>query len=101
MVNAEVTASGELSLEGQIVGRLQGFRFAPEANVGEEAVKLDAPEIATAIAQEFEVRANRLSEAVDSSLVLANDGAIRWLGDPIAKIAAGDKLLEPRALLLA
>jgi ATP-dependent RNA helicase SUPV3L1/SUV3 len=101
MVNAEVTASGELSLEGQIVGRLQGFRFAPEANVGEEAVKLDAPEIATAIAQEFEVRANRLSEAVDSSLVLANDGAIRWLGDPVAKIAAGDKLLEPRALLLA
>jgi ATP-dependent RNA helicase SUPV3L1/SUV3 len=101
MVNAEVTASGELSLEGQIVGRLQGFRFTPEANAADEPVKLDAPEIATAIAQEFEVRANRLSEAVDSALVLANDGAIRWLGDPIAKIAAGDKLLEPRALLLA
>jgi ATP-dependent RNA helicase SUPV3L1/SUV3 len=101
MVNAEVTASGELSLEGQIVGRLQGFRFTPEANAGDEPVKLDAPEIASAIAQEFEVRANRMSEAVDSALVLANDGAIRWLGDPIAKIAAGEKLLEPRALLLA
>ena len=59
------------------------------------------PTAASAIAQEFEVRANRLSEAVDSALVLANDGAIRWLGDPVAKIAAGDKLLAPRALILA
>ncbi|HLH50759.1 MAG TPA: helicase, partial [Roseiarcus sp.] len=29
------------------------------------------------------------------------DGAIRWLGDPIAKLVAGEKLLQPRALILA
>jgi ATP-dependent RNA helicase SUPV3L1/SUV3 len=100
MVNAEVTSGGELSFEGQIVGRLQGFRFTPETN-GVEPVESQNGGIAGALAQEFEVRANRLSEAVDSALVLANDGAIRWLGDPVAKIAAGDKLLAPRALILA
>ena len=101
MVDAAVTAGGELSLDGQIVGRLQGFRFTPEVSAGAEPVSVDHADVAAVIAQEFEVRANRLSEAVDSALVLANDGAIRWLGDPVAKIAAGDKLLAPRALLLA
>src|ERR1700736_123406 len=101
MVNAEVTSGGELSFEGQIVGRLQGFRFTPETNGGGESVKPENFDVAAALAQEFDVRANRLSEAVDSALVLANDGAIRWLGDPVAKIAAGDTLLAPRALILA
>ncbi|WP_158813562.1 hypothetical protein [Methylocapsa sp. S129] len=101
MVNAEVTSGGELSFDGQIVGRLQGFRFTPEVVLDAERAKIDESDIASAISQEFEVRANRFSEAVDSALVLANDGAIRWLGDPVAKIAAGDKLLAPRALILA
>jgi ATP-dependent RNA helicase SUPV3L1/SUV3 len=101
MVSAEVTPSGELSFEGQIVGRLQGFRFTPETNVDAERPRVADADIASATAQEFEVRANRFSEAVDAALVLANDGAIRWLGDPVAKIAAGEKLLAPRALILA
>ncbi len=101
MVNAEVSSGGELSFEGHIVGKLQEFRFTPEANNGEDAAKVDGADLSTALGQEFEVRANRLSEAVDSALVLANDGAIRWLGDPVAKIASGDKLLAPRALILA
>jgi ATP-dependent RNA helicase SUPV3L1/SUV3 len=101
MVSAEVTSGGDLSFEGQIVGRLQGFRFTPEANPDAERARIDDGEIANATAQEFEVRANRLSEAVDAALVLANDGAIRWLGDPVAKIASGEKLLAPRALILA
>jgi ATP-dependent RNA helicase SUPV3L1/SUV3 len=101
MVDAAVTSGGELSCDGQIVGRLQGFRVTPEASPGVEPVSLDNADFAAAIVQEFEVRANRLSEAVDSSLVLANDGAIRWLGDPVAKIAAGETLFAPRALILA
>ena len=101
MVNAEVASGGELSIEGQIVGRLQGFRFTPEANLGAEPASFDNADVASAIAKELEARANQLSEAVDGALVLANDGAIRWLGDPVAKIASGENLLSPRALILA
>src|SRR5260370_8072258 len=96
MVNAEVTSSGELSFEGQIAGRIQGFRYTADAAVGPELATIANADTANAIAQEFELRANRLSEAVDSALVLASDGAIRWLGEPIAKIAAGDSLPSPR-----
>ncbi len=33
--------------------------------------------------------------------MLANDGTIRWLGDPIAKLVAGEETLKPRAVILA
>ena len=46
-------------------------------------------------------RAERFSAAADSSLVLSNDGVIRWLGDPVAKLEPGDKLFEPRPRIVA
>ena len=33
--------------------------------------------------------------------MLASDGLIRWLGDPVARLIAGEELLKPRAVLLA
>lgn len=101
MVRAEVTLGGELSFEGRVAGRIQGFRYTPEGSVRGEPAPVDDGELTGAIAREFEARADRLSEAVDSALVLANDGAIRWLGEPIAKIASGPALLAPQALILA
>jgi ATP-dependent RNA helicase SUPV3L1/SUV3 len=101
MLNAEVTSAGDLTVEGQTVGRLQGFRFTPDSEATSEAAKVASQAIAGAIAREGDIRAARLSEAVDPSLVLAHDGAIRWLGDPIAKLVAGEKILRPRAVLLA
>ena len=101
IMEAEITASGDVRVEGQHVGSLQGFRFTadPQAT-GEEARTLNAA-AAKALASEIEARANRFGESVDESVALANDGTIRWLGDPIAKLVAGDKLLAPRARLLA
>ena len=54
-----------------------------------------------ALRSELEARAARFRQAVDASIVLANDGVIRWLGDPIAKLATGPDLLSPRAVILA
>ena len=50
---------------------------------------------------ELEVRAARFHQVIDASIVLANEGVIRWLGDPIAKLAPGPDLLTPRAVILA
>ncbi|HYC25507.1 MAG TPA: helicase, partial [Roseiarcus sp.] len=101
MLNAEVTQAGDLVVEGQKLGRMEGFRFTPDPETGGEAAKVATLAIAGAVAREADARAARLSEAVDASLVLANDGAIRWLGDPVAKLIAGEKQLQPRAVILA
>ncbi len=101
MLEAEVTATGQVMVEGHHVGSLQGFCFTPDpAAEGEEAKTLNAA-AQKALAAEIEARARRVREAVDEAFVLANDGIIRWLGEPVARIAAGDHILKPRARLIA
>lgn len=101
MLEAEVTTSGDVMVEGQHVGQLNGFRFTADPHaVGEAAKALNAA-AQKALASEIEGRAARVNEAVDEGFVLANDGIIRWLGEPIAKIAAGPHVLQPTVRILA
>ena len=50
---------------------------------------------------ELEARVARFHQAVDASIVLASDGIVRWLGDPVARLAPGADLLTPSAVILA
>ncbi len=101
MLEAEITSGGDVMVEGQHVGHLSGFRFSPDPQAAGEAAKALGAAAQKALAGEIESRAARVHEAVDEAFVLANDGVIRWLGEPVGKISAGDKLLEPRAHVLA
>ncbi len=101
MLEAEVTAGGDVLVEGQHVGQLHGFRFTPDPSAAGEAARALNAAALKALAGEIEARADRLAQAVDESIALANDGTIRWLGDPVAKLASGDKLLFPRARVIA
>jgi ATP-dependent RNA helicase SUPV3L1/SUV3 len=101
MLEAEVSATGDVVVEGQPVGRLQGFRFTPESGAnGPEAKALTAAAL-KALAGEIDARAEKLGGAPDEAFALALDGAIRWQGEPVAKVQAGEKMLEPRLLVLA
>jgi ATP-dependent RNA helicase SUPV3L1/SUV3 len=101
MLEAEITASGDVLVEGQHVGHLQGFRFTPDPQAAGEAARALNAAAQKALAGEIEARANRLREAVDEAFVIANDGIVRWLGEAVGKIAAGDKALAPRIRVLA
>ena len=54
-----------------------------------------------ALRLELEARAARLHQAVDAAIVLSNDGIIRWLGDPVAKLSLGPDVLNPGAVIFA
>ena len=54
-----------------------------------------------ALKLELEARAERLRQAVDAAIVLSNDGIIRWLGDPVAKLSPGPNVLNPSAVIFA
>jgi ATP-dependent RNA helicase SUPV3L1/SUV3 len=101
MMEAEITATGQVMVEGHHVGSLLGFCFTADPSAaGEEAKTLNAA-AQKALAAEIEARARRVHEAVDDAFVLANDGLIRWLGEPVGRIGAGDHLLKPRVKLIA
>jgi ATP-dependent RNA helicase SUPV3L1/SUV3 len=101
MLEAEINAAGDVLVEGQHVGSLQGFRFTPDPGAAGEAAKALNAAAQKALAGEFEARAKRVFDAVDDAFVLGNDGVIRWLGEPVGKIAAGAGVLTPTTRVLA
>ena len=101
ILDTEITKTGEVVVEGHTIGRLDGFRFAPDAtSTGSDAKALSAA-AQKALAGEIEARANRLSHAPDAQFVLTSDATIRWIGEPVAKLVAGDVVLRPRVRILA
>ncbi len=101
MPEAEVSATGEVLVEGHHVGELQGFRFTADRSAeGEDARAVKAAS-QKALAAEFELRAERFAASPNGDLALGSDGILRWIGAPIATLAAGDDVLKPRVVLLA
>jgi len=101
MLEAEITTAGDVLVEGQHIGLLHGFRFTPDPQAEGEAQRTLNAAALKALASELESRAQRVSDAVDQAFVLAHDGVLRWLGEPIAKLTSGDHILKPRLRVLA
>jgi ATP-dependent RNA helicase SUPV3L1/SUV3 len=101
MLETEISKTGDVIVEGHVIGRLEGFRFAPDASAGGSEAKALSGAAQKALAGEIEARATRLAHAPDSQFVLAADGTMRWIGDAVAKLTAGDNLLRPRVRILA
>lgn len=101
MLEAEISVNGDVFVEGHHVGQLSGFRFTLAAGGEGSDAKAVQGAAQKALALEFEARAARLHAAGNGDLALASDGLVRWLGDPVARLAASDHVMRPRVILLA
>jgi ATP-dependent RNA helicase SUPV3L1/SUV3 len=100
-LNTEIGKTGEVIVEGHVIGRLDGFTFAPDAaEAGSEAKALQAA-AQKALGGEIDARAEKLSAAGDDQFVLTSDGTIRWTGDAVAKLVAADDALHPRVRIIS
>lgn len=101
MLNTEIGKTGEVIVEGHVIGRLDGFTFAPDAaEAGSDAKALQAT-AQKALAGEIDARAEKLSKAPDDQFLLASDGVIRWTGDAVARLVAADDIVHPRLRIVA
>src|SRR5262249_25443496 len=101
MLETEIGKSGEVTVEGHVIGRLDGFMFAPDASAaGSEAKGLNAAGQKVR-AGEIEARATRISQASNDQILLAADSALRWTGDLVGKLVAGGDTLRPRVRVIA
>lgn len=101
MLEAQITADGDVTVEGQHVGHLHGFLFVPDASAEGHEAKTLRSAAEKALGGEIESRAERFAATADSTLVLSHDGTIRWTGAPVAKLTPGEKLFAPQIRLLA
>ncbi len=101
VLTTEISKTGDVVVEGHVIGRLDGFMFAPDAaEAGSEAKALQAA-AQKALAGEIDARAERLGSAPDSQFVLTADGTMRWIGDAVGKLVSSDNALVPRIRIVA
>jgi ATP-dependent RNA helicase SUPV3L1/SUV3 len=97
---ASVDKAGEVCVEGSYVGRLDGFRFVPDAIDGAEGRML-ATAANRVLRGEVTSRANQLAADCDENFAIDSVGTVTWCGGAVARLAAGEGPLVPRVEVAA
>ncbi|CUH87921.1 Superfamily II RNA helicase [Phaeobacter sp. CECT 5382] len=93
---AEVNDKGEVTVEGEFVGRLDGFRFTPDKSAqGAEAKTLKSASL-QALAPQFHLRADRFYNAPDTEIDFTEQGGLMWGDAAVGKLVAGADPLAPQ-----
>ena len=94
---ADVNDKGEVSVEGQILGRIEGFRFRQDQTTGPDEAKTLRQAALAALRPEFHLRADRFYNAPDTEFDLTEQGGLMWGDQAIGKLVRGDDALKPVA----
>jgi ATP-dependent RNA helicase SUPV3L1/SUV3 len=96
----EIDSDGAVAVEGEVIGRLDGFRFTadPMARAGEQRLLLAAAE--RTLVKELARRATQLAACDDGSVTLEFAGRmpprLLWNGARVASLRKGRDALAPR-----
>ena len=98
---ATVNDEGEVLVENEYVGRLQGFSFVADPRaVGIHGRALRAAAL-KGLAGEIASRAHALTNAPEAAITLSEHGRLWWNGGIVAQLKKGHDALHPRVELLA
>jgi ATP-dependent RNA helicase SUPV3L1/SUV3 len=92
---AEVNDQGEVTAEGHVLGRLDGFRFTPDPEAtGDEARTLRAAST-EGLKAEFQRRSDRFYNAPDTEIDMTEQGGLMWGELAVGKLVSGPDRLSP------
>ena len=94
---AEVNDKGEVTVEGQFVGRLEGFRFRQDASASPDEAKTLRQAAVQSLAPQFHLRSDRFYNSPDTEMDLTEQGGLMWGDQAIGKLVAGSDPLKPVA----
>jgi len=93
---AEVNDKGEVTVEGEFAGRLEGFRFQQDASSTPDAAKTLRQAAYEALRPEFHLRADRFYNAPDTELDFTEQGGLMWGSSAVGKLVKGAEPLKPQ-----
>ena len=93
---AEVNESGDVTVEGEFVGRLEGFRFTLDKGAAGQEAKTVKTAALQALAPQFHLRADRFYNAPDTEIDFTEQGGLMWGSAAVGKLVAGQDALKPR-----
>ena len=86
---------GEVTVEGQFVGKLEGFRFQQDATGSADEAKTLRHAAMTALRPEFSLRADRFYNAPDTEMDFTEQGGLMWGSSAVGKLVKGSDPLKP------
>jgi len=93
---ADVNDKGEVTVEGEFAGRLEGFRFIQDNSASAEAAKTLRAASMQALAPQFHLRADRFYNAPDTEIDYTEQGGLMWGEFAVGKLIKGDDVQKPR-----
>ena len=95
---ADVNDKGEVTIEGQLIGRLEGFRFTQDKTANaDEAKTLRAASVAALVPQ-FHLLADRFYNSPDTEIDFTEQGGLMWGNSAVGKLVVGDDALKPQVV---
>ncbi len=93
---ADVNDKGEVTVEGEFVGRLEGFRFIQDKSAnGQEAKTIQTASL-QALAPHFHLRADKFYNAPDTEIDFTEQGGLMWGDQAVGKLIPGSDPLKPQ-----
>ena len=100
-LDSVVAEDGLITVEGELIGRLQGFRFAQDRSESGTAARAVSAAARAALKPEIAGRVTQLAAAPDSEFDLDPAGQVLWRGAAVAVLQAGDLPLQPTVEVLS
>ncbi|AGI67191.1 helicase-like protein [Octadecabacter antarcticus 307] len=95
---ADVNETGEVTVEGQFVGKIEGFRFRQDQNATAEEAKTIRAASIQALAPQFHLRSDRFYNAPDTEIDFTEQGGLMWGSAAVGKLVRGDDALKPKVV---
>jgi len=95
-MTSSVAAAGEVSVEGEHLGRIEGFRFVPDTAEGHADQKAVLSAALRALRQDLPARLQAFANSPDGELVFDGQLRVCWGGGPVARLLPSGDVLAPK-----
>ncbi|MFY0692104.1 MAG: disulfide oxidoreductase [Paracoccaceae bacterium] len=92
---ADVNDKGEVTVEGQMIGRMDGFRFQQDESASPEEAKTLRQAALGALTPHFNLRADKFYNAPDTEMDFTEQGGLMWGDMAVGKLVKGADPLKP------
>jgi ATP-dependent RNA helicase SUPV3L1/SUV3 len=93
---AEVNDKGEVTVEGQFIGRIEGFRFRQDSTASADEARTLRQAALQALAPQFHLRADQFYNSSDTEMDITEQGGLMWGDTAVGKLVAGPEPFSSR-----
>jgi ATP-dependent RNA helicase SUPV3L1/SUV3 len=92
---AEVNKDGEVTVEGEFVGKLNAFQFQLDKTADADQAKTLRSAAIQALQPEFSLRSDRFYNAPDTEFDFTEQGGLMWGEHAVGKLVKGNDIMSP------